>query len=179
MVFQDTFLFATTIRENIAFGREDATEADILAAAHAAHAWEFIEQLPRGLDTQVGERGAQLSEGQKQRLAIARALLRNPRILILDEPTSALDARSEQAIQSALENLMVGRTTFVIAHRLATVQRADRILVVDQGRVVEQGTHGELMRQAGLYAELFHLQFDGFDHGRGSEELVLDGALAS
>jgi ATP-binding cassette, subfamily B, bacterial MsbA len=178
MVFQDTFLFATTIRENIAFGREHATEADILAAAHAAHAWEFIQDLPHGLDTQVGERGAQLSEGQKQRLAIARALLRNPRILILDEPTSALDARSEQAIQSALDNLMLGRTTFVIAHRLATVQRADRILVVDQGRIVEQGTHAELIRQAGLYAELFHLQFGSFDHANGPTELVLNGALA-
>jgi subfamily B ATP-binding cassette protein MsbA len=159
MVFQDTFLFATTIRENIAFGREDANEADIIGAARVAHAWEFIERLPRGLDTQVGERGVQFSEGQKQRLAIARALLRDPRILILDEPTSALDARSEHVLQSALENLMRGRTTFVIAHRLATVQRADRILVLDDGRIVEQGTHAELLQIGGLYAELFRLQF--------------------
>jgi ABC-type multidrug transport system fused ATPase/permease subunit len=161
MVFQDTFLFATTIRENIAFGREGASEEEIAAAARAAHAWEFIERLPRGLDTQVGERGVQFSEGQKQRLAIARALLRDPRILILDEPTSALDARSEHVLQSALENLMRGRTTFVIAHRLATVQRADWILAIEDGRVVEQGTHAELLQNGGLYAELFRLQFGG------------------
>jgi ABC-type multidrug transport system fused ATPase/permease subunit len=159
IVFQDTFLFDTTIRENIAFGREEAAERDVVEAAHAANAWEFIERLPDGIDTRVGERGVQLSEGQKQRLAIARALLRQPRVLILDEPTSALDARAEHLLQSALDNLMRGRTTFVIAHRLATVQRADRILVLDKGRVVEQGTHAELLRQPGLYRELFELQF--------------------
>lgn len=158
-VFQDSFLFATTIRENIAFGRQGATEAAIVDAAKAAHAWEFIERLPQGLDTQVGQRGVQLSEGQKQRLAIARALVRDPRILILDEPTSALDARSEHLLQGALANLMRGRTTFVIAHRLSTVRRADRILVVDNGRVVEQGSHRELLRQDGLYRELHELQF--------------------
>ena len=161
MVFQDSFLFATTIRENIAFGRTDATEAEIVAAARAAHAWEFIEQLPCGLDTQVGQRAVQLSEGQKQRLAIARALLRNPRILILDEPTSALDARSEHLLQGALENLMRDRTTFVIAHRLATVRRADRILVLDKGRLVEHGSHVELLERRGLYSELYELQFSG------------------
>jgi ABC-type multidrug transport system fused ATPase/permease subunit len=159
MVFQDGFLFATTLRENIAFGSEGATEAEIIEAARAANAWEFIEQLPDGLDTQVGERGVRLSEGQKQRLTIARALLRDPRILILDEPTSALDARSEHLLQSALDHLMRGRTTFVIAHRLATVRRADRILVLDNGRIEEQGTHDELLRQGGLYRELFDLQF--------------------
>ena len=159
MVFQDTFLFATTIRENIAFGRPGAGEADIVAAARAANAWEFIERLPGGLNTQVGQRGVQLSEGQKQRLAIARAFLHDPRILILDEPTSALDARSEHLLQSALDDLMRGRTTFVIAHRLATVLHADRILVLDGGRVVEQGTHVELLHRAGLYRELFELQF--------------------
>jgi len=158
-VFQDTFLFADTIRANIAFGREGASEEEIIAAAQAAYAWEFIQRLPKGLDTQVGERGVQVSEGQKQRIAIARALLRDPRILILDEPTSALDARSEGMLQAAFENLMEGRTTFVIAHRLATVQRADRILVVDNGRIVEQGTHGELLMAHGLYRELFDLQF--------------------
>ena len=176
MVFQDSFLFASTIRENIAFGRAGATDEEILVAARAANAWEFIEQLPEGLDTQVGERGVGLSEGQKQRIAIARALLRNPRILILDEPTSALDARSEQLLQSALENLMRDRTTFVIAHRLATVRRADRILVLDQGRLAEQGTHVELMQRQGLYRELFELQF-----GREPllAEVVANGAIAA
>ena len=161
VVFQDTFLFATTIRENIAIGRPNATPDEIEAAARAANAWEFILDLPHGLDTAVGERGVQLSQGQRQRLAIARAFLRDPRILILDEPTSALDARSEQLLQLALAELTRGRTTFVIAHRLATVRRADRILVLEQGRIVEQGTHGELLRSGGLYHELFELQFGG------------------
>jgi ABC-type multidrug transport system fused ATPase/permease subunit len=161
IVFQDTFLFAASVRENIAFGSEGASEEEIIAAAKAAHAWEFIARLPRGLDTPVGQRGAQLSEGQKQRLAVARALLRDPRILILDEPTSALDARSEHLLQAALETLMAGRTTFVIAHRLATVQRADRILVLEDGRIAEQGTHPELLSRHGLYRELHDLQFGG------------------
>ncbi len=159
IVFQDTFLFATTIRENIAFGRDGVTDAAIVAAARAANAWEFIERLPAGLDTFVGERGIRLSEGQKQRIAIARALVRDPRILILDEPTSARDARSEQLLQAALENLMRGRTTFVIAHRLATVRRADRIIVLDNGCIVEQGRHDELLLRGGLYRELHDLQF--------------------
>jgi ABC-type multidrug transport system fused ATPase/permease subunit len=159
IVFQDTFLFSATIRENIAFGREGATEAEIVAAAHAAHAWEFIERMPDGLDTRTGERGAQLSEGQKQRLSVARVLLRNPRILVLDEPTSALDARSEHLLQAALTELTRGRTTFVIAHRLSTIRRADRILVLDEGRIVQQGTHTELLRRPGLYRELCELQF--------------------
>jgi ABC-type multidrug transport system fused ATPase/permease subunit len=159
LVFQDTFLFATSIRENIALGREDATEMQICDAARASQAWEFIESLPDCLDTHVGERGVRLSEGQKQRLAIARALLRDPRILILDEPTAALDARSEHFLQMALDRLMPGRTTFVIAHRLATVQRAHRILVVDGGRIVEQGTHTQLLQERGLYRDLFNLQF--------------------
>lgn len=163
VVFQDTFLFATSVRENIAIGRLGATDAEIIAAARAANAWEFIERLPHGLDSHVGQRGAQLSEGQKQRLAIARALLRDPRILILDEPTSALDARSENLLQGALQNLVHGRTTFVIAHRLATVQRADRIVVLDDGRVVEQGTHHQLIQHNGLYRELFELQFGPAD----------------
>ena len=163
VVFQDTFLFGTTIRENIMLGRTDATEAAVLAAATAANVLEFVERLPKGLDTQVGERGAHLSEGQKQRIAIARALLREPRILILDEPTSALDARSDSLLQSALDNLMRGRTTFVIAHRLATVQRADRIVVLDRGRIVEQGSHLDLLRRRGLYRELFDLQFGAIE----------------
>ena len=158
MVFQDTFLFATSVRDNIAFGRDGSTDADIVAAARAANAWEFIEKLPRGLDTHVGQRGVQLSEGQKQRLSIARALLRDPRVLILDEPTSALDARSEHLLQTALDNLLRGRTTFVIAHRLATVRRADRILVLEGGRIVQVGTHAELIGSRGLYRELTELQ---------------------
>jgi subfamily B ATP-binding cassette protein MsbA len=159
VVFQDTFLFATSIRENIAFGRPSATEQEIAEAARAAQAWEFIERFPDGLDTKVGQRGVRLSEGQKQRLAIARAMLRDPRILILDEPTSALDARSEHLLELAFDRLMHGRTTFVIAHRLATIRRADRILVVEDGRVVAQGSHARLLDEGGLYRELFDLQF--------------------
>jgi ABC-type multidrug transport system fused ATPase/permease subunit len=159
MVFQDTFLFSATVRDNIAFGRPGATDDGVVAAAQAANAWEFIERLPNGLDTEVGERGMHLSEGQRQRLAIARALLRDPRILILDEPTSALDARSEQLLQGALDALVRGRTTFVIAHRLATVRRADRIVVLDGGRIVEEGSHNQLLQAHGLYRELFTLQF--------------------
>ncbi len=166
MVFQDTFLFAGTVRENIAFGSEGATHEEIVAAAKVAHAWEFIERMPEQLETSVGERGVQLSEGQKQRIAIARALLRDPRILILDEPTSALDARSEHLFQSAMDNLMRGRTTFVIAHRLATVQRANQILVLDNGRIVEQGTSTELLNHGGLYRELYELQFAGANNVR-------------
>ncbi|MGV3724024.1 MAG: ABC transporter ATP-binding protein [Actinomycetota bacterium] len=161
VVFQDTFLFSGSIRENLAFAREGATEQEITAAAQAANAWEFIERLPDGLDTQVGERGTKLSEGQKQRLAVARVFLRDPRILILDEPTSALDARSEFLLQEALEKLMRGRTTFVIAHRLSTVRSVDRILVISGGRIVEQGSHLHLLELGGLYAELFDLQFRG------------------
>lgn len=160
-VFQDTFLFAASIRENIAFGREHASEEEVIAAAQAAQAWEFIERLPEGLATLVGERGVQLSEGQRQRLAIARAFLRDPRVLILDEPTSALDARSEQLLQAAMNNLTHGRTTFVIAHRLSTIQRADQILVFDGGRLVEHGTHVDLLDRHGLYRELCELQFGG------------------
>ncbi|HET8626901.1 MAG TPA: ABC transporter ATP-binding protein, partial [Thermomicrobiales bacterium] len=168
IVFQDTFLFADTVRANVAFGREGADGAAVVAALRAANAWEFVEALPDGLDTVVGERGARLSEGQKQRLAIARAFLRDPRILILDEPTSALDARSEHLLQAALDALMRGRTTFVIAHRLATVRRADRILVLDGGRIVEQGTHEGLLGADGLYRELHDLQFGG----RAAAEVV-------
>ncbi|HLH71979.1 MAG TPA: ABC transporter ATP-binding protein [Chloroflexota bacterium] len=161
VVFQDTFLFARTIRENVCLGYEDANDAQIIAALRAANAWEFIEGLPNGLDTNVGERGFQLSEGQKQRLAIARAFLRDPRILVLDEPTSALDARSETLLQAALADLTRGRTTFVIAHRLTTVQQADRVLVLSEGKVVQQGTPAELLRRPGLFRELYELHFGG------------------
>lgn len=160
IVFQDTFLFAGTIRDNLTLGRDDADPVEIVAAARSANALEFIEQLPQGFETDVGERGAQLSEGQRQRLAIARAFLRDPRILILDEPTSSLDARSEHLIQNALDRLIRGRTTFVIAHRLTTVRRAKQILVLDGGRIVQRGTHDELLREPGLYRDLFEQQYN-------------------
>lgn len=159
IVSQDTFLFNASIRDNIAYGHLDATEAEIIAAAKRANAYEFIWQLPQGMDTLIGDRGLMLSGGQRQRLAIARALLKDPEILILDEATSALDTVSEQLVQEAIENLSRDRTTLVIAHRLSTVQRADRIAVMDQGRVVELGTHTELLAQGGYYARLCAMQF--------------------
>ncbi|MGX5819191.1 ABC transporter ATP-binding protein [Chitinophaga lutea] len=160
VVPQDVFLFGGTIRENIAYGNPSAGEAAITDAAKQANAWEFIRQFPEGLDTVVGERGVQLSGGQRQRIAIARAVLRDPRILILDEATSALDSESERLVQDALDKLLPGRTSIVIAHRLSTVRRADLILVLDKGRVVEAGTHEELMqKEEGLYKGLSELQF--------------------
>ncbi|MDI3341031.1 MAG: ABC transporter ATP-binding protein [Sphaerobacter sp.] len=158
IVLQDTFLFATSIRENIAYGRPDATEEEIIAAARAAQAHDFIMRLPHGYDTVVGERGVSLSGGQKQRVALARALVMDPRILILDDATSNVDTETEHAIQRALDTLMVGRTTFIIAHRLVTLKRADLILVLDQGRIVERGTHETLLRAGGLYAQIYDLQ---------------------
>jgi subfamily B ATP-binding cassette protein MsbA len=159
LVPQETFLFGGTVRENIAYGRLDAGFGEIEAAARAAFAHDFIQALPQGYDTVVGERGVKLSAGQRQRVAIARALLKDPAILILDEATSALDTESERAVQAALERLMQGRTSFVIAHRLSTVQRADRILVLQGGRIVESGRHAELLAAGGLYAHLWSLQF--------------------
>jgi subfamily B ATP-binding cassette protein MsbA len=158
LVTQETFLFNDTVRNNIAYGRSDVSLAAIVAAAQSAHAHEFIEGLPEGYDTILGERGARLSVGQKQRLTIARALLKDPPILILDEATSALDSESEKLVQEALEILMKNRTSLVIAHRLATVRRADRILVMEKGRVVETGTHRELIERDGLYARYHSLQ---------------------
>lgn len=162
VVLQDGLLFNDTVRTNIAYGRPDATMDEIVEAAKAAHAHDFIMQLSRGYETFVGERGSHLSGGQRQRLAIARALLKDPAILILDEATSALDAESEAQVQEALDRLVRGRTTFVIAHRLSTVMHADRIVVLKDGRILEQGRHPELMRAQGYYASLVERQMRGF-----------------
>ena len=159
LVPQQPTIFATSARENIRYGRLDADDEQVERAVKAAHAADFIHDLPQGLDTELGERGARLSGGQQQRIAIARALLKDAPILLLDEATSALDAQSERAVQHALERLMAGRTTLVIAHRLATVLKANRIVVMYRGRIVAQGTHAELLAQDGLYAELARLQF--------------------
>ncbi|MBT8416052.1 MAG: ATP-binding cassette domain-containing protein, partial [Silicimonas sp.] len=159
LVPQDPVIFAATARDNIRFGRPDASDADIEAAARAAAAHDFLTALPDGYDTYVGERGVMLSGGQKQRIAIARAILRDAPILLLDEATSALDAESERAVQGAVETLSRDRTTIVVAHRLATVKKADRILVFQDGRVVASGTHDSLVGDDGLYARLARLQF--------------------
>ena len=160
IVSQDTVLFNDTVRANVAFGRPDATDSQLDAAAQAANALGFIKALPQGWDTSLGERGTRLSGGQRQRLAIARALLSDPPILILDEATSALDAESERLVQEAIDRLLEGRTVFVIAHRLSTIRHADRILVLDAGRLVEEGSHAALLVQGGAYARLHALQFD-------------------
>jgi ATP-binding cassette subfamily B protein len=159
IVPQDTVIFSENALENIRYGRADATDEEVIAAAKLAAAHEFIERLPQGYQSYLGERGVRLSGGQRQRIAIARALLKNPPLLLLDEATSALDAESERLVQSALEAAMIGRTTLVIAHRLATVQRADRIIVMEDGRIVETGTHASLVALGGIYANLAALQF--------------------
>jgi subfamily B ATP-binding cassette protein MsbA len=159
IVNQETVLFSGTVEDNLLLARPDASLEELWAALSAANAREFVEDLPEGLWTEIGERGAKLSGGQKQRLAIARAFLRNPRILILDEATSSLDSRAEQLIQDALARLLQGRTAIVIAHRLSTIIDADRIAVINAGRIVEIGNHSELIEQGGLYAQLYREQF--------------------
>jgi ATP-binding cassette subfamily B protein len=159
LVPQDPVIFATSARENIRFGRLDATDAEVEAAARAAAAHDFLTALPQGYDSYLGERGVMLSGGQKQRVAIARAILRDAPILLLDEATSALDAESERLVQAAVDKLAEGRTTLVVAHRLATVKLADRIVVYEAGQIVAQGTHDELVAEDGLYARLARLQF--------------------
>ncbi|HWA15371.1 MAG TPA: ATP-binding cassette domain-containing protein, partial [Gemmatimonadales bacterium] len=159
LVPQEPALFSGTIRENIAYARPEASQAEVEAAAQAAHAAEFIERVPGQYEAIVGERGIKLSGGQRQRIALARAILKDPRILVLDEATSSLDTESERLIEDALERLLVGRTTLIIAHRLSTIQRADRIVVLDRGRIVEQGSHQELLAAGLLYARLYRQQF--------------------
>jgi subfamily B ATP-binding cassette protein MsbA len=162
---QDPALFSGSVRENIAYARPGASQLEVESAARAAHAHEFIERLPLAYDTVVGERGVKLSGGQRQRIAIARAILKNPAVLILDEATSNLDTESERLIEDALGKLLVGRTTLIIAHRLSTVRRADRLVVMDHGRIVEEGSHAELLDLGGLYARLYQRQFRHDDVG--------------
>jgi ATP-binding cassette subfamily B protein len=159
IVLQDTFLFATSLKDNIAYGRTNATEEEIIAAAKAANIHNFIDSLPKGYDTEVGERGVTLSGGEKQRVAIARALLMNPKILILDDSTSSVDTETEHLIQNAITTLVKDRTTFVIAQRLSTVKRANKIVVLENGEIIEQGTHDELLKKGGIYTEIYNMQF--------------------
>jgi ATP-binding cassette subfamily B protein/subfamily B ATP-binding cassette protein MsbA len=168
VVQQETFLFDGTVRDNIAYGRLHATDEEVLDAARRANADEFIQRLPAGYDTLIGERGVKLSGGQRQRLSIARALLADPQILILDEATSSLDSESEQLIQASIDELLRDRTTFIIAHRLSTVTHADLIVVLEHGQIVEQGTHEQLLKRGGKYAEMVERQRSEFEPTQGS-----------
>jgi len=158
LVTQDSILFNDTVRNNIELGKDNATEEEIIDALKIANAWEFVSELPKGLETNIGDSGNKLSGGQKQRLSIARAVLKNPPIMILDEATSALDTHSEKLVQKALENMMKNRTSIVIAHRLSTIQNADNIIVMQRGEIVEQGKHEELMAFNGNYKKLVEMQ---------------------
>jgi subfamily B ATP-binding cassette protein MsbA len=171
IVAQHTFLFNDTVKENIAYGDRSKDMNHVIAAAKAAHAHDFIMAMPRGYETGTGELGTKLSGGERQRLSIARALLKDPPILILDEATSSLDSESERLVQDALERLMVGRTTLVIAHRLSTIRKADRIVVLVNGSVAEEGTHEKLLAQKGEYSKLYSLQF--FEAGEPTSDALL------
>jgi subfamily B ATP-binding cassette protein MsbA len=172
VVLQDTFLFNTTVRENLLYGKPDASEETMIAAAKAAYAHDFIMALPQGYDTEIGERGVKLSGGQKQRLALARAILADPRILILDEATSSVDAEAEYLIQQALDEVLKGRTALVIAHRLSTIRNADKIIALEGGRIIEIGDHRELLARGGLYSQLYRRQIElaAVGQGRAVEE---------
>jgi len=167
IVPQETFLFSGSVRDTIIYGKRDASDEEIEKALRMANAYNFVMELPQGLNTEVGERGVLLSGGQKQRLAIARAILENPPIMILDEATSALDTESERLVQDALDKLMTNRTTFVIAHRLSTILHADKIVVMENGEIMEVGTHNELLNKKGIYTKLYETQF-----GKLEEETI-------
>jgi ABC-type multidrug transport system fused ATPase/permease subunit len=160
VVLQDTFLFNSTVRENLLYGKPTATDEELHEAAKVAHAHDFIEALPDRYDTDIGERGVKLSGGQKQRLALARAILADPRILILDEATSSVDAEAEYLIQQALESVLDGRTALVIAHRLSTIRNADKIIALEDGRIIEVGDHRDLLQRGGLYSQLYRRQLE-------------------